>query len=456
MTKQKTLKARIRARMDKTGEHYTVARRHVLANAPAMPSKGPARFHLPGNVPASTALRVLLSAGQGEKTPAMSEALLFGIAGGIGAGVFSFRYEQEDFSTFYVAGRHLWHDDLAYLNATCGRLGVDVESFETGGAKTAATQLRTALAGQGATDASAANVRQPVIAWVDRAHLPRHADPGHQVGEQYHLVTVYEATPDEVCIGDLADRPERVSAEAFAQARARIKKQKNRLLRLTAVPGELPVESAVFDGLRAGCAALEGKGPATPGGKNMAGNFTLDAVARWGRHLHGGTGKQSWAKMFRRGPNLWRGLRSIYTFIHYGSGGGLMRPLFAECLSEVHAQFGGASALQAVAERYAHLGEDWDALAEAALPDEVALFRQYKSLMVERVEVSMSGEADLGRRDAINAKLQELEATIGEAFPLSETACDDLRADLKTRVEGIHRAELDALASLSAAVDARS
>jgi hypothetical protein len=41
--------------------------------------------------------------------------LLFGIAGGIGIGVFSFYYEREDFATFYVAGRHQWHDDEAYL-----------------------------------------------------------------------------------------------------------------------------------------------------------------------------------------------------------------------------------------------------------------------------------------------------------------------------------------------------
>ena len=33
MTRQKHLKDRIRARMDKTGERYTVARRHVLAKA---------------------------------------------------------------------------------------------------------------------------------------------------------------------------------------------------------------------------------------------------------------------------------------------------------------------------------------------------------------------------------------------------------------------------------------
>ena len=51
MTRQKHLKDRIRARMQKTGESYTVARRHILAKATPLTTTGPERFHLPGNVP---------------------------------------------------------------------------------------------------------------------------------------------------------------------------------------------------------------------------------------------------------------------------------------------------------------------------------------------------------------------------------------------------------------------
>ncbi len=47
---------------------------------------------------------------------------MFGIAGGVGAGVVAFHYDKEDFSSFFIAGRHLWQDDLAYIQSACVRL----------------------------------------------------------------------------------------------------------------------------------------------------------------------------------------------------------------------------------------------------------------------------------------------------------------------------------------------
>ena len=59
MTTQKHLKNRIRARMKKTGERYSVARRYVLSKVAVRSSAGPDQFHYPGVVPGTTALRVL-------------------------------------------------------------------------------------------------------------------------------------------------------------------------------------------------------------------------------------------------------------------------------------------------------------------------------------------------------------------------------------------------------------
>ncbi|MGN9778149.1 hypothetical protein ACTMS0_20640 [Micromonospora sp. H33] len=42
MTNQRAFKARVRARMDKTGESYTTARRHLLARVPVAPAEPPA------------------------------------------------------------------------------------------------------------------------------------------------------------------------------------------------------------------------------------------------------------------------------------------------------------------------------------------------------------------------------------------------------------------------------
>src|SRR5437667_307197 len=114
----------------------TVGRRHPrlrtgrgggirwCGGAPAGPPDRHTRWHFPGNVPAATALRVLL-AHAGVRAPhtgqPFSEALLFAVAGGVGAGMFSFFYEKEGFASFFVSGRHGWRDNLVYFRNALAR-----------------------------------------------------------------------------------------------------------------------------------------------------------------------------------------------------------------------------------------------------------------------------------------------------------------------------------------------
>ena len=62
MTRQKHLKQLVRSRMEKTGERYATARRHVVRETPGTTGKAPEGIHFTGNVPAATALRTLLTA----------------------------------------------------------------------------------------------------------------------------------------------------------------------------------------------------------------------------------------------------------------------------------------------------------------------------------------------------------------------------------------------------------
>ena len=71
--------------------------------------------------------------------------MVLGIGGGIGSGVFAFHYAKENFSSFYIAGRHQWQDGLAFIRPACDRLGVTVAVSEAGGAKAAESQLRDYL-----------------------------------------------------------------------------------------------------------------------------------------------------------------------------------------------------------------------------------------------------------------------------------------------------------------------
>jgi hypothetical protein len=442
MTAHKHLKQLIRARMDKTGERYAAARRHVIRAAEHEQGDPATRWHFPGTVPATTALRILL-AHAGARAPRtgvpFSETMLFGIAGGIGIGVFSFYYEKEDVATFFLGGRHAWHDDLAYLSGALAAFGIDPIVQESAGAKTAARQLDDALARYG-----------PSVAWVDLALLPRRAMPEHWAGGGYHVVTVYKLTDGQILIGDLTDEPVAIAPDDLAAARGRIKKQRNRVLSIPQANSVPDLRALVLSGLRR-CH----DGLTNPSLAMAPNNARLDALRAWAERMHGSRAQERWERVFRRGPNLWRGLCSIYDFVeHYGTGGGLCRPLFADFLAEASTALADP-ALAELGERYAALGRAWSELADAALPDDVPDLHEAKTLYAHKAELLHEG-APAEEARAVWRRLGELERQAGEQFPLSDAGCAELRAALQSRIAALHQGEVAAHAALGAYLGRRA
>lgn len=443
MTAHKHLKQLVRARMLKTGESYASARRQVIRPQAAAPARVRAPWHFPGNIPATTALRTLL-AHAGLCAPhtgePFSEAMVFGIAGGVGAGMFSFVYEAADFASFFVAGRHNWQDDLGYLADATRRLGLEPTIRESSGAKAADSHLRTALADG------------PCVAWVDMAHLPHRGLPPAMSGGGYHVITVYhlDDQAQSALVGDLADDPVPIPLEALSQARGRIKKQKNRLLSVPAVASSpLDLRGLVREGLTACHAGRTGIG-----GRVMV-NFTLEAFRLWGRRMHGSKDRESWENVFPRGSRLWSGLTGIYDAIeNHGTGGGLCRPIFADFLFEA-AEATTLDSLRSLGEQYADLGRRWSELAGAALPDDVPAFHEAKRQLTCRAESTVGGGDPSGedtRRDW--ARLAELRSEARAQFPLSEADCRSLRSDLQRRILELYEAEVAARAALGSVASA--
>lgn len=422
MTAHKHLKQLIRARMEKTGERYMAARRHVLG---AVKQADPAaESHLPGNVPAATTLRVLLA----HAGIPLSEAMVFGIAGGIGIGVFSFFYEKENHASFFVAGRHQWWDDLAYAKGALSAMGLRAEVAESSGVKTGEQQLEAMLA------------RGPVMAWVDMALLPHRALPASMAGGGYHVITIYrmDRAAGTALIGDLTDEPVTIELADLAQSRLRIKKQKNRLLQIAAGKTKVDLQALVWDGLRRCVAQLM-----RPTLKGAAGNVRLDAIGKWAERLDGSNDKERWERIFAPGPNLWRGLTGIHDYIeHYGTGGGLCRPLFAAFLEEAAGVTGDRS-LGELGARYRSLGEAWSDLADSALPDEIPALRKAKELTVRRAELFASGAPVEAIREVWNRR-GELSREVGANFPMSDAEAARLRRHLQERVREILRLEMEA------------
>ena len=427
MTQHKHLKQLVRARMEKTGESYSTARRQITAQTQAQPTQ--ATPHFAGNIPAATALRVLLNAA-GVRAPhtgaPFTEAMTFGLAGGIGIGVFAFYYEKADFASFYLAGRHLWHDFTAYFTEAAERLGADVIVKEASGVKPAEKALRELLEEHGAC-----------IAWVDAAGLPHRALPAEASGGAYHVITVYGINDANgtAIIGDLSDEPITIPLKDLAAARARIKKDRNRVLALRAPARKISLSGAVAAALRACHDGLAGKdAPA-----NSRRNFSLDALSTWCERLRDSTGKESWARVFAP-PRLWQGLTSIYDCIEHsmGTGGGLSRPIFAEFLTEASTATKHES-LSDLAERYTALAVQWSDLADAALPVDVPLFRSARELYARRAElVSAGSPADTAELRDVQQQFKMLEQKAAERFPLSDADCIALRSTLAERVVALH------------------
>ena len=428
MTTQRNLKRLIRAHMAGTGQRYATARRAVLRGTDAGIPSADGFLHLAGTHPECASLRILL-ANAGVTAPHTgeppSEDLVFGIAGGVGTGVMAMRYDAEDFSSFWLTG---WNPFQSSITGACERLGLTPAVTETTGARTAAAQLAELL-----------DLGVPAIAWVDAGELGYLGTP-ELSGMSYHTVVVYRAGEDGGLLGDRAPAPIEIPAERLAAARARIRKQRNRLLSLGPDEVAPDLAAAARRGLAA-CAAGPTGGP--------RGSMSVEALPRLAARITG-TGKDGWARMFPPGRHLHGALRGLADYTeHQGSGGGLMRPAFARFLREA-AVLTGTPSLEGLAGRYDDLGREWSELAAAALPADVPGLAATRALLDERDErFRRDGAAAAGRLAEIGQEVAELER---RPFPLGEGDTNELLAGLARRVGELAAGEAAALDDLRAVV----
>ena len=431
MTLHKHLKTRVRTRMQRTGESYTTARRIVLAGRAQHDSTADA--DVAGLTPEAATLRVLLAAA-GAIAPhtdrPWSEAMLLGLTDGIGISVFSFRYEADDVSTLFIGARR--PDTAGAMVAGLERLGIDHAIGETAGVRAAAQRLRDDLTAHG-----------PVAAWVDAAALGTRGMPASWEGGSYHVVAVLDLDDDAgtARLADLADAAVVVDQAVLAAARARIRKQRHRVLAVTGTPrARLDLSAAVRDAVGACHANLTA---------SRTRGFRIDALDDLAARMAGGGG-DSWARVFPRGRHLWTALTSLHLFIeHHGTGGGLSRPLYARFLHEAAVATGDDRLAEAGA-RYDELGRSWTALASAALPDEVDLLAQARALHDDRAARYAEDGADAANElAALWRRADELGAQAARSFPLDADGTEALCAALARRTRAIADAERDAAGLLA-------
>lgn len=362
-----------------------------------------------------------------------SEAFLLGVSGGITFGYFTFVYEGVD-----PQANLLTRNTFDPLDTMLSRLGVVQHRHQTSKPDTAVANLRNAL-----------DDGVPPIVWADAYSLPyNHLGSGDGMWLNWPIVvTGYEA--DAVTIADRAAVPLTISPDTLHTARARIKKDKFRVLTLDP-PHPAKLAAAARAGIWDTLKLFTEKPP--KGSKN---NFGLAAYQFWAKQLTQPKQRLSWEKVFPPGTAMYAGLTFAYTMaFHFGKGldATADRALYADFLDETAVLLDNP-ALNDAASHFRAAGQAWQALANALLPADVPPFAETRTLLNKKhalfIEQGASAEDEVVQ---INGRLADLRASMTTDFPLDQPAAVAFREQLAEAVLAVHDAEATAVATLRVAI----
>ena len=362
-----------------------------------------------------------------------SEALLMGISGGIVMGYFSFAYQGYD---PHVA--LLTRNTFNPLETLLQRLGVEQEILQTSlPEKGLANLVNTLESGL------------PALTWVDIFSLPYFALPNDNDMWQMYPVLVYGYEPekDAVWIADRAAVPLTVTTGELAKARARVKKDKYRILTF-GPPNPDRLAAAVKQGIADTLQLYTGLPP-----KGSRENFGFAAYQRWRELLVKPKMKSSWASVFPPGQKMVAGLVSAFfgTVQNYPGGGG-ERDLYADFLDEASTILRKPDLLTAAA-GFREAARTWEALGKALLPDDTAPFGRIRRLLLQRKDLFRTqGGAAQEEIQHINAEIKALKQQASQDFPLSGSSLQDFIENLRARIQEVHDVERETVHILQTAM----
>ncbi|WP_028280860.1 DUF4872 domain-containing protein [Arthrobacter sp. H5] len=354
MIQQKHFKSRVRERMQKTGESYSTARMRIDASRGSVPGLAPGypSRNAVSQYDAGLWQRVLDQSGVENPVASrpFSEAMLAGLAGGIGFMVFTFEYKTVTTATVVTR----FHPG-PYVKNLIERCGADIVQESTTSASLAQSKLDLALAGGSA-----------VVVKATRGALPWFATEALEFSDSVDVV-VAGNDGGSYLIDDGGGTLRRADAAELASARARRKADKHWQAHV-AGPGGLTAEG-LGSRIRLAVAetALGLLGEDAPAGipDRFSGNFGIPGMRTWAGRLRDVRTKKGWTTMFQEEKRLRPALGQLRTFLDASGWGGpgALRPLYAEFLEEA-AGTKGLGGLGRVSTQYRALGARWAALAQ--------------------------------------------------------------------------------------------
>ncbi|MEM9952959.1 MAG: BtrH N-terminal domain-containing protein [Chloroflexota bacterium] len=369
---------------------------------------------------------------QGVKAPhtgeAFSEALLFGVSGGMNFGYFYFHYDG-----YNPQINILTRNTFNLFEPILERLGIPYDIKQTTSADKARKNLIEALE----------NGDAPIVE-ADMWTIPYNALEYDKGMWGMMPLVVYGYDADCVYISDRSRVGLTAPTSKFDEARARVKKDKHRLITL-GIPNEAKLASAVSMGIW-DCIKLYTEKPP----KGSSNNFGFKAYQRWIQLLTKPTAKGSWAKVLPCGRELYAGLTTAFHFSQqFGKDDSLTaeRYMMAQFLEEASIIL-EKPALAELAPKFRLAGDAWCILGDNLLPDNVDLLREAKQLLIEKHETFLNdGNASTERRIEITKREKEL-LQASEDFPLNDEQISQLQESIAQQVQVIHDLEHDAIMSL--------
>ncbi|WP_349930307.1 DUF4872 domain-containing protein [Glutamicibacter mishrai] len=427
------LKKQARERMARTGESYTTARKNILTGKPESPkaaraaqardyakeareAKGGAKPKAPKQAPApapqdelpeypapedviqyDAALwhRVLVQAGvTNPVTDApLSQALLAGLAGGIGFMVFTFEYEETTTATLVTRA----HPE-PYTQNLLARCGAKINERTTGSAQKAVEYMDAALdAGRAVVVRVAINA----LPWID----------GNEVDEAETIdLAVVGDHENDLLVDDGSGVLNVISPEDLAFARAKRKKEKHwqAWVPSTRSPKAETLAANALEAIEETTSRLLGTRELSGIPDHFAKNFGITGMHTFATRLRDTTTKTGWTRMFAEPARLAGGMNQLSGFLtdtRFG-GEGALRGLYADFLDEASG-LPGLSALGEHSADYVQLAQLWDDFAELVDPDIDVVER---SAMFERMAQAMDriAEAEHKAATALAATAQSL------------------------------------------------
>ena len=374
---------------------------------------------------------------QGVKAPhtgqPYSEAMLLGISGGIAFGYFTFHYKGYDPQV-----NLLTRNTFSPMETIFNRLGIARDVVQTASADKGRRNLIRAL------EEGYAPIAKPDM-WL----LPYNALPFDEGmwGGMPLIVYGYESQKGEAYLADRSRVSLMVTTDELDRARARIKKDRHRLI-LLGRPDETRLADAIRQGMEDCLRLMTEKPP-----RGAAKNFGLRGLQRW-REMLGKQSKGSWAREYPGGRRLLAVLISSYAFLGPAFGKTMQaeRDVYADFLEEA-APLLRMSELENVALRYRMAGAAWERLLCALLPDDAPMLKQVRETIDRKTRLFIE-KGGAARQEMLDCedRLESMKAAAEDDFPMRAADVNDLRDSIGAHVEAVHQAEEEAVLALRAAI----